>query len=409
MYAVLSENIKRRFLQELREFWSQDPVYRESLVPNIQGKFSFDEKPQQAIILKSTSASPIQFSADHFQGTVVSYSHLAKVYNKPGTSIEWIRDDIMAVRRNGGDFPSPPGIYYVEVVREHYVWEGQPGDYLMFYVDALLDKIDERPLQIDPLHYQLSAGVFHEGSLQLYEMPGNIPLYSDVNYSADKSTGIITLTEPLSPRSYLSADYRYPGESSGPFPVEEVGQNNQAIPGVSLAFGRRAVVGDIMAIVIGSRREENAREYGGKWEISLDFDVMARDVYAQGEITDRTVMHLLAQLRDRLSSEGIEITSVSHGGEAEEVYDENGDDQYYTASISIQVMTDWAIHIPLGRAIRRVIPHTVQQERITAGLSDSQIAETGTPTGLHLVADLGLVLIQDPWFRDRTLDYEMIR
>lgn len=409
MYAVLSENIKRRFLLELREFWSKDPVYKDSLVHNIQGKFSFDEKPQQAIILKSSSANPFQFSADHFQGTVVSYSHLARVYDKPGTSIEWIRDDIRAIQRNGGEFPSPAGVYFIEVVRESYVWEGQPGEYLMFYVDPLLDVVDERPLQLNPLEYQLSAGMFHEGSLQLYEMPGSLPLYEGVNYSADSGTGVITLTGPVNPRNYLSADYRYPGESTGPFPVEEVGQNNAAIPGVALAFGRRSVEGDVMAIVIGSRREENAREYGGKWEISLDFDVMARDVHAQGEITDRTVMYLLAQLRDRLSFEGIEITTVSHGGEAEEVYDETGDDYYFTASISVQVMTDWAIHIPLGSAIRRIIPNTVEQERIIAGLSDAQIGETGSPTTLHLVPDLGLVMIQDPWFRDRTRDFEMIR
>ena len=80
-----------------------------------------------------------------------------------------------------------------------------------------------------------------------------------------------------------------------------------------LAFGRRAYDGDIMAVVVTERREDVAKEFGGRWEMSMDMDIMARDVYAQGEITDRTLMYLYTEARERLSTEGIEITSVSMG------------------------------------------------------------------------------------------------
>src|SRR3990167_11179286 len=207
MYAALSETIKYRLIKELRDFWALDPKYKDSLSPNIQGKYSFEERPQQAIILKSSSGSPIQFSADHFQGTVVSYCHLAKVYGQRGTSIEWVKEDALAIKKNSGDFPSAAGIYYIEVSEEDYTYRGVPGKYLVFYVDPLLQVLDDQPTQMDATTYQLSQNSFHPGSLRVFEMPGNIPLYEDVNYSADSDTGEIVLTAPLPSGISLSVDY----------------------------------------------------------------------------------------------------------------------------------------------------------------------------------------------------------
>jgi hypothetical protein len=394
-------------IAELIEFWSFDPKYKDSL--QIQGKYSFDQRPQQAIILKGSSANPIRFSADNFQGTVDSYCHLTKAFGKNGTSIEWVQEDRRAVQRNNGIFPSLPGIYYIEVRREPFSFEGVVEEYLVFYIDPLLSAVDERPTQIDPLTYEVVAGKFTPNSLVVWELPGNLPYYEDINYTADPTTGRITLTEPLPSGVLLSVDYYVQGTSTGPFPVEENGANSTAIPGVAMAFGRRAYEGDMMAVVVSRRREESAREFGGKWEMSLDFDIMARDVHAQGEINDRTLMFLNAELRDRLSFEGIEIDQVSGGGESEEPYDDVGDDYFYNSSISVTLMTDWSIRLPLDRAINRIIPGSLTADKAIAGLSDEQLLETGRPNGYHLTDVLGLSSIRDPWFKDRTQNYEMIR
>lgn len=409
MYANLTEALKRRLIQEIRYFWSKDPKYRDSLVPNIQGRFSFRERPQQAIILKGQSASPFQLSADHYQGAVVSYCYLCRVYGQQGRSVEWVRENATAIRRNGGRFPSLPGVYYIEVRAEPVDVRGVPKERLVFYVDPLLEVIDERATLLDPRLYEVGAGSYHPGSLRVYEMPGNILYYEGTNYTADPSTGQITLASPLASNTYLSVDYRYAGTSTGPYPVPENGANVDAIPGVVLAFGRRAYAGDIMAIVVGDRRETVAKEFGGRWEMSVDMDIMARDLYAQGEITDRTLMYLYTDARDRLSTEGIEITQASMGGEAEEVYDENGDDYFYTASISLSVMTDWAIHVPVGRSLSRVEANTVSEAEMVSGLTDDQLVEMGSPTGLHYNNSLNLVDIRDPYFRGRTATYDLIR
>ena len=248
MYANLSESIKRTLIGELRRFWSKDPKYRDTLVDNIQGRYSFEARPQQAIILKSTSANPIMFGADHYQGAVLSYCHLVRVFGQEGTSIEWVREDALAIQANNSYFPTPAGVYYIEVLKEAYSYRGVPGEYLVFYVDPLLEVVDEAPIYIDPLTYEVSAGKFHPGSLRLFEMPGNIPLYENVGYIADSSTGRITLVEPSASGTFLSVDYRYPGVTTGPFPVEENGANNTAVPGVVLAFGRKAYAGGCLRV-----------------------------------------------------------------------------------------------------------------------------------------------------------------
>jgi hypothetical protein len=409
VYYVLTEATKKRIIAELRNFWSYDPVYRDDLVGHIQGKYSFRQRPCAAIIVKNGSVSPFALSPDNFQGTVASYCHLAKVGNFPGLSVEWVREDGRAIQDNGGIFPSARGIYYMEVREETVRLDGVDAERKVFYVDPLLEVIDEEPMRLDSFRYQLMNTPLHEGSLRAFELPGNIPLVEDINYRIDYTTGIITLQEVLPTGVSLSVDYRYPAPSSGPFVIRDNHTNVTAIPGVVLAFGRRSEAGDIFAVIVGDRREPVAMEYGGRWDHSLDLDVMALDVNAQAEITDRTLMFLNGIARNRLSTEGMEITEVSMGGEAEEVYDETADDYFYTASISISMQTDWAIWVPLDAGFTRLIPQTREEADAAAAMTDDDLITRGEPNRLQMVQQLGLQVVQDPFFVGRTKTYEVIK
>jgi len=408
VYNFLTENVKKRIIFELRKFWSYDPVYRDDLVPHIQQRYSFRERPCMAIIVKGGSANHFMLSASNFQGTVVSHCHLTKVGDKPGLAIEWVREDTRAIIENRGTFPSPPGIYYIEIRQETVEVAGVVADYKVFYVDPLLDVLDEQPLQLSAFQYQLANAPYHPGSLRLFELPGNIPLVEGVNYTVDATTGIITLINVLPPRISLSADYRYPGETTGPHLIRDNHTHVQAIPGVVLAFGRRGEAGDIMAVIVNDRREEVALEYGGRWDVTLDMDIMAKDLVAQGEITDKTMLYLHGVARNRLASEGIEITQVSMGGEAEEAFDENADDYFYTASISVNLQTDWSIHVPLTGGVRRVSAQTQAQAIAAAGMTDDELIKHES-NNLKLVQDLNLTQIADPFFVGRNKTYEVIK
>lgn len=332
-----------------------------------------------------------------------SYVYLAHVDGKPNLSIEWVREDAVAIQQNNGFFPSAPGIYFIDFCDAN----GVPTDE-EFFVDPLLDVTDETPLQINDTQYQLQQGKFLANTLRLYRMPGNIQIYPGTNFTADPETGEVTLIDSLEDGEFISADYRCPAESTGPWKVFEERALRDPIPGAVLAFGRRITKGDRLAVVVQPTRTVAALEYGGRWDLTLDVDVIARDPLAQREILDQTSLYLWATARPRLSSQGIEIQSITMGGETEEVYDDNADDWFYNASFSLQLQTDWSIHVPLGIVLRGVeqgggapivpgtAPLTPPFIEQTSGLSDLEIAQI--QTNLRAMANLGLRAPWDPWY-----------
>jgi hypothetical protein len=372
MYFFLTEAVRRRFIKELRAYWASHPRYQD-IVDNIQGKYSFEERPQYGIILKTGSASKVQFSPDNFMGTGKSYLTLAKIPGYPGLSVEWVREDSLAIQQNNGKFPSQAGVYYCEMANEDE-----------FYVDPLLDVRDEVVTMVTPSEGILQRVPF-AGSLRLYEMPSARPFVPGRDYTIGADGVTIYLATPLVAGLSLSADYRYPGEPTGPWKVLPQAGINKAIPGCVLVFGRRYQKGDRWAIIVNPIREEAYLEYGGKWELSIDIDIIARDVNSQAEIADQTAMFLWANLRPNLIDEGIDVQDVSMGGETEEVYDENADDYFYNSSISMTIQTDWFMMAPI---VNRILGY---QEDVK-----------GLPEDLRLVA------YRDPFFFAKFQTYEKI-
>lgn len=369
------------------------------------------------IVLKTSSANHVSLAADNYQGMVHSHLHVAKVERPlgddiegffPGTALEWVREDGLAIQRNNGTFPSPPGIYYLDILA--------PGDpngfpnHPSFFVDPLIFVPDEVATQLSPTEYVVQSGSFLPNTLRVYQMPGNLELFSPANYTADPDTGEITLINPLTASEFLSVEYKYPAASTGPWGLRENFANNKAIPGAVLVFGRAIEAGDRVAVRIYDRRQPAALEYGGRWDISVDFDVIARDPFAQQEITDRTITWIWSVLRSRLSREGIEISNISMGGESEEIYDEAGEDYYYNASFSLTAQTDWQLHVPLAACIRRVQPNTEANRQLAATLTPAELADVDL-SGIQVVEDLGLNLgsYQDPFYRLGRATYETIK
>ena len=359
-----------------------------------------DERPQRGIILKTSSANHVSLSPDNFVGHIESYIFLAKVPGKDGLSIEWIKENERLITKDS--FPSDPGIYYIEITKA----DEAGGD---FIVDPLLDVTNERIVMDSQTTGQLqSPFVTSPGStLRLYEMPGNILLYEGTDYSATSSTGEITLARPLGSSKSLSADYKVAADRRGPYAFIPNHANVEAIPGAVLAFGRRYRLGDQLAVVVTRERSLAAAAFGGRWDITLDFDIMARDVREQEEIADQSVMYLLATARSRLSSDGIELSDISMGGETEEVYNDEEDTYYFGATLSCTFQTDWEVHIPLPVMIRRVIPYTESQASGFGGMTDDELAQV--TSSIQMLDENDLVGIDDPFFAGRTRTMEMIR
>jgi hypothetical protein len=370
MYFYLVQALKRRLVLELQDSFSKHPIY-EKIVPFIQNRFAFTERPQMGIVVKGSSANKVQLSADNFLGSVESHVMLAYV-GAPVYPIEWVREDLACLNANHGVMPTPPGIYYLEILSapENAQSEGS------FIVDPLLTVNDEAVLRF-------ISGIENEAQLQRLPVQGTLRLWENrkfllsegTHYRVDYETGAIELLIRSAAGSVLTADYRYSVPSVGPVSYQWNRSDFTTLPGVVLAFGKRGKAGDKVAIVVYEDRVETAQAYGGRFDATFELDALARDPTQMEELADLIIMYLWGQKRSVLSSEGIEITDISMGGEAEEIYDETSDDSFYNASLSIQMQADWEIHIPLPLTVSRVTPTTALTDK-SANPLDTQQATT---------------------------------
>lgn len=360
MYYYLVGALKRRVILELRDAFSRHPLYSK-LVPFIQNKYAFDERPQFGIVVKGASANKVALSGDNFMGSVESHVMLMNV-GTPAHPIEWVREDLAAVQQNNGLFPLAAGVYYIEILYAPTTPQ-EPGQ---FIIDPLLTVTDEAVLQFE-------TGIEREAQLQNLPIPKTLRLWLNRNtllvegrdYSVDYATGGINLTLRAPPSSTLTADYRYAVPSIGPVDFYWNRSDHTTLPGVVMAFGKRARAGDKVAVVVYENRVEAARAFGGKFEVSFDLDVITQDPSQMEEIADLAIMYLWGERKPELESEGIEIVDISMGGEAEESYDETGDTYFYNASISLQLRADWEIHVPLPLVFSRMV---LEATNTTAGL-----------------------------------------
>lgn len=351
MYYYLVGSLKRRLILELQDSFSRHPIYRK-ITPFIQNRFSFSERPQFGIVVQGSSANKVQLDASNFLGTVQSHVMLARVGGEPVFPLEWVREDLACLRHHGGVMPTPPGVYYLEIL------------------NAPTNASEEGSFIIDPLRTVTNEPVLRfqtglETSAQLQNVPldRTLRLYENKSFLLQPGVdyellprGEVRFLHPFSSNSYVTADYRYPTDSIGPLPFKWNTADVTTLPGVVLAFGKRSEAGQKTAVVVYQSRVDAAQAYGGKHEVSFDLEVIARDTTQIEEITDLVSMYLWGEKRPQLSWEGIEITDVSIGGESEEPIDETGQLFQYTTTMTVQLQADWEIHVPLALTISSAEP-----------------------------------------------------
>ena len=212
----------------------------------------------------------------------------------------------------------------------------------------------------------------YPGSLRLFEQPSGKLLRPETDYTIGEDGVTILLRTPIVRGISIVVDYRYPGTATGPWDIETLKGYNKPIPGCVLVFGRKLQVGDRFAVLVSRKREDACLEYGGRWEVSVDIDIIARDVESQMEIADQTAMYLWANLRPNVVDQGVDISDVTMSGESEEVYDENGDDYFYNSTLSMTMQTDWFLFEPI---LPRILSYdetvaTLPPELTLAGFRD---------------------------------------
>jgi hypothetical protein len=353
LYYYLIGALKRRLILELQDSFGRHPVYRK-LASFIQNRQAFEERPQFGIIVQGSSANKVQLDASNFIGTVQSRVMLAQV-GPAVFPLEWVREDLECSRSHSS-FPTAPGVYYIEILTA----PKNPGEEGAFVIDPLLTVTNEPVLRFQ-------TGLEQEGQLQNVPVDRTLRLYEDRSFLLSQGThyevlanGGIKFLQRFRAGVVITADYRHAAPSIGPVPFKWNTSNTTILPGVVLAFGKRAEAGQKVAVVVYRERVETAQAYGGKHEASFDLEVLSRDTTQVEEIADLVVMYLWAEKRPVLGWEGIEIIDVSSGGESEEAVDETGQDFQYSTSMSVQLSADWEIHVPLALTISNVEPQAQQ-------------------------------------------------
>jgi hypothetical protein len=255
---------------------------------------------------------------------------------------------------------SNPGIYIIDFI-EH------PADSGTIKFIVIPDYVIEKELVLENITgTEVSASLensnIDNSTDDLYIQSKNggpqIELTRDTDYTIDYVTGSISLLNPLTKGYNLYASYRWQPTDyvNGPYSFDPYQENHTVIPGVVLAIGRRAKIGDRQVIVIEKNREPQARIYGGLWDMSLDLAVIAKDPIQSAEMADHVISYLWGLRKNVLEWEGINLMSVEPSGESEESFDDNTGDVYYTTSVSITLQAQWQEFIPYLYEIKRVVP-----------------------------------------------------
>jgi hypothetical protein len=310
-------------------------------------------------------------------GRLQSFVMLSQVDGKPGTTIEWARENFnvleeLSQRRDV--FPSPPGVYFIDVTTLPDDGRKVPGQ---FMVDPVLSAINE-PLILfgssGDTEAQLARDGIYPGSVRLW-LGGRQMLVRGTDYEVDEATGAITFLKPTPTGYTVHADYRYGGGQQGPHYFQRDEFNIDAIPGVVLAFGDRCQEGDSMAVVVTDERTDVAEVYGGKFEVAFDLVAFVRNDAEDRERLSDYIVHSFLNIQNRLGFEGLELLDISPGGEDEEIYNEVDNTYYYDSSISLSLRVDWETWLALPVVVNRIELTSRQQEQEHGWLDGSAPAD----------------------------------
>jgi hypothetical protein len=355
MISWLTNATKKRVIREIRKILYDHPRYRQDH-ENVQNKYAFSQRPQRGVIVNSTSGDRVRLSADNYIGQLSSFVMLTTVEDKPGTSIEWVRENFNILEQTSPQrdvFPSPPGVYFIDIKEVPDEGKDTPGQ---FTVEPILTIHDEPLILFQTsadTEAQISREHLYPGSVRLW-LDGRKQLIRRVDYEVNEESGAVTFLKTTPTGSAVHADYRYRTPTQGPYLFKQGESNESAIPGAVIAFGERAQIGDCMAIVVTDERTDVAKIYGGKYEISFDLIAFVRNDAEDREKLSDYIIHSFLDIQNRLGFEGLELLDISPGGENEEIYNATDNTYYYESNISLSLRVDWETHLPLPVVVSRV-------------------------------------------------------
>ncbi|MDO8640293.1 MAG: hypothetical protein Q7R33_02015 [Nitrosarchaeum sp.] len=338
MFYRISNAVKKILIKELQALFIDHPIFGDNQLV-ITNKYQFDERPKYAIVVKTASADSVKLDLGNFKGIVISYTVLANLKNQSGRMIEWVREDVANI-----DNLVKPGFYVVEM----------PTD-STFTVEPYLTVVDE-VLTIEAIGFG-QATLQHQNinvGSEYVIAETTQKLVRDQHYSIDYVTGIITFLQAVEDFGEITVDYQYLGTKTGPFDVTVDTSNNQAIPGVTLAFGKFLKAGSLQVVVVYPSRQEVAKSFAGKWKMNVTLSTVAQDTDTQEQLIDLAAMYIWTVLQEKLVDDGIYIDNITMSGESEEEEVKTSNELSFLADLSFSVEVEWEVLQPILGVVKKI-------------------------------------------------------
>lgn len=343
MFYRITNVVKKIIIQELQALFKDHPVFSEDLV--ITNKYSFEERPKYAIIVKTASAKSLKLALDNYKGIVQSYVTLANLKNSPGRMIEWVREDVA----NIGNVVKP-GFYVVEMIEDD-----------QFTVSAYLTVADEvMVVETNGFEHSFLKNQNINPKSELILTETGRRLQRDEHYTIDNASGEVTFLQPTEDYGELMVDYQYIGDVTGPFEVIPETVNQDAVPGVVLAFGNFLKKGGLQVVVVYPDRQEVAKSYLGKWNMTLSLGAIAQDTDTQEQLIDLAAMYIWSVLQEKLVNDGIYVSEFGMGGETEDDEVKTSNELSYMGDLSFNVDVEWEAFQPILGVVKNVFINRIE-------------------------------------------------
>jgi len=153
--------------------------------------------------------------------------------------------------------------------------------------------------------------------------------------------------------------------SAGEPLLDATGQRSYVFPGLWLAFGDMAVVGDQAAVIVSPSLTETYQVYGSKENLTFTLEIKSNDLQTSSDLAEMVKQHLLITSRKNVEADGLTIFEATRDyvGESR---DPSGTASNYINNVTVTASADWKVYKPL---VTRLVSFEITNKPVTGNFA----------------------------------------
>lgn len=153
--------------------------------------------------------------------------------------------------------------------------------------------------------------------------------------------------------------------SAGKPLLDSAGNRSYILPGLWLAFGDMAVVGDQAAVIVSPTITETYEVYGSKENLTFTLEIKSNDLQTSSDLAEMIKQYLLITSRKNVEADGLTIFEATRDfvGEARDL---SGTAANYIVNVTVSASADWKLYKPL---VTRLVSFEITNEYVGQNLT----------------------------------------